>query len=179
MNNSFISEFESSVISNPSQTPHQELDQLVLFESSVISNPSQTTQPSTIYTSLFESSVISNPSQTFYSPTTANAMFESSVISNPSQTNIWWIPTSAKFESSVISNPSQATMTTPDRLTKNEIANAHRRGVFLLHNIICQLRRCGVFFIYLQHDGARGTTGEWRGSLRAASYFRCAARRKR
>ena len=34
------------------------------------------------------------------------------------------------LESSVISNPSQTTMTTPDRLTKNEIANAHRRGGF-------------------------------------------------
>ena len=141
------------------------------FESSVISNPSQTIALYEERHRQFESSVISNPSQTCSYTERTDNQFESSVISNPSQTKFLKNFSEEQFESSVISNPSQATMTTPDRLTKNEIANAHRRGVFLLHNIICQLRRCGVFFYLFQYDGAKGMTGERRDSLRAASYF--------
>ena len=86
--------------------------------------------------------------------------------------------TGTKFESSVISNPSLPTMTTSDRLTKNEIANAHRRGGFC-SNIYLSIKTPVRLFYLLQYDGAKGMPGERRDSLRAASYFRCAARRKR
>ena len=82
------------------------------------------------------------------------------------------------FESSVISNPSQTTMTTPDRFTKNEIANAHRRGGFCSNIYLSIKTPVASFFICFQHDGAKGMPGERRDSLRSASYFRCVARRK-
>ena len=149
-----------------------------MFESSVISNPSQAGTGAGDTAPGFESSVISNPSQAVIDARASFAVFESSVISNPSQAKSSWYSAPNWFESSVISNPSQTTMTTPDRLTKNEITNAHRRGGFC-SNIYLSIKTPVASFLFAFSMTAQNSMpGERRDSLRAASYFRCVARRK-